>query len=111
MNREKFNLHVEEVIDRTKKILLKKGEEYAKTEDVFHNFNKATGISLQNTNVAVGWEFCVKHLQSIKDIITDIEETGNIEKLNFNLIDEKFGDAINYFILLEGMIKEKIKNK
>ena len=108
MNREKFNLHVEEVMERTKKILLKKGEEYAKTEDVFHNFNNATGISLHESNTAVAWEFLVKHLQSIKDIITTHEETC-LELPKQELIEEKFGDAINYLILIEGMFKEKLK--
>jgi hypothetical protein len=112
MNRTEFNKVVEAVFDRTRIVLVKKGDEYSSVTDVFHNFNNSTGISLHDTNTAVAWEFLVKHLQSIKDIITKIETTALLpEKIySEHLIDEKFGDAINYLILIEGMLKEKLEN-
>jgi hypothetical protein len=109
MNRQEFNEHVKQVFDRTEKVLVKKGAEYSTNENVFHNFDAGTGISLHKTNTAVAWEYCSKHLQSIKDIIQEIED-GNLSRLKAEIIDEKFGDAINYFILIEGMLKQKIKN-
>lgn len=107
MNRKDFEAHFKEVFDRTEKILIKKSDEYATSENVFHNFDEGTKISLHKTNVAVGWEYNCKHLQSIKDIIQEIED-NNLERITPELINEKMGDAIIYFILIEGMIKQKI---
>ena len=106
MTVEKFEEHLEDVFSRTRKVLLQKRNEYAGDKDVFNNFNNATGISLHKTNTSVGWEYCVKHLQSIKDLIQEVEN-GNRNNLTTSRINEKFGDVINYFILLEGMLKEK----
>lgn len=113
MTRSEFNQHVEGVFARTSKVLLKKGNEYSTEENVFHNFESAVGLSLHNGSTSVAWEFVVKHLQSIKDILREVEYK-NYDKLTTELIDEKFGDAENYFILIEGMLKQLIaanKNK
>lgn len=107
MNRKEFNVHVSEVFDRASQVLIKKNNEYANEVNVFHNFDNATGISLHKENTSVAWEFLVKHLQSIKDILGEIE-IKNLKRINQALIDEKFADAINYLILIEAMIKEKI---
>lgn len=110
MNSEEFNQHVQKVFDRTSKVLLKKTDEYATNDNVFHVFDNATGLSLHNVNTSVAWEMAIKHLQSIKDILRNVEYK-NFEKLNEALIDEKFGDFINYLILIEGMLKQKINNQ
>jgi hypothetical protein len=110
MDRKVFNSHVEEVFDRSRKVMVKKGAEYSGDAEVFHNFNNSIGISLHNTNVGVAWEYLTKHLQSVKDMIEAIEKNGDLGKLNQYLLDEKFGDVINYFLLIEAMIKEKIQN-
>ena len=113
MQRTKFNEHVQVVFDRSVRVLVKKNDEYANADEVFHNFNNAVGISLHNSNVAVAWEFVVKHLQSVKDLVTEIEEDNELNALTIPqaYLDEKFGDVINYFILIEGMIKEKIAER
>lgn len=108
MNREEFNKHVERVFDRTSKVLLKKGDEYANEDNAFHVFDNAVNLSLHNVNTSVAWEMAVKHLQSIKDILREVEY-NNFEKITEALVDEKIGDFINYLILIEGMLKEKIQ--
>lgn len=110
MTRENFNKHVEEVFTRTSNVLIKKGKEYANNDEVFHNFNNSTGISLHNENTSVAWEFMTKHLQSIKDILSELENTCLTPRFTKEVIDEKFGDTINYLILIEGMLKEKLGN-
>lgn len=109
MNRQEFNKHVEHVFERTANVLLKKGNEYSKVENVFHNFENATGISLHDEPTSVAWEFLVKHLQSIKDMLIELEATCLKPKFNEEVVEEKFGDAINYLILIEGMLMQKLK--
>lgn len=108
MKRTIFNAHVERVFDRSKNVIVKKNQEYANEENVFHNFDNSIGISLHDTNVAVAWEFMTKHIQSIKDIVTSVEEDKIKPSITPELLNEKFGDAINYLIFIEAMILNKI---
>ena len=107
MNRNDFNETVEDRIRLIKKVLQNKGKEYASDENVFHNFIQAKGISFHNSQEKIAWEYSVKHLQSIKDLIDQVDK-GAIPSIA--LVEEKFGDAINYLILIEAMIKERIIN-
>ncbi len=109
MNRKDFNEHVEKCFDRSRNVMVKKGAEYSGDEEVFHNFNNSIGISLHKTNVGVAWEYLTKHMQSVKDIVISIEKDGTLGKVNQELLDEKFGDIMNYYLLIEGMIKEKLQ--
>jgi hypothetical protein len=109
MNRKVFNKHVEACFDRSRNVMIKKGAEYSGDAEVFHNFNNSVGISLHKTNTAVAWEFLVKHLQSVKDMIASIEKDGSLGKIDQFMLDEKFGDIHNYLLLIEGMIKKKLQ--
>ncbi len=111
MNQEDFNVIVESAILRTKSVLMRKRVEYNAEVNVFHNFNDGVNISLHNTNVALAWEFLTKHLQSVRDMVQAVENRDSLEKITPQLLDEKFGDVINYFLLIEGMIREKINQK
>ena len=58
---------------------------------------------------ASAWEFCVKHLQSVRDIIKSVEVGGEVHGYpTQELIDEKFGDIIIYMTLLHGMLTDRI---
>ena len=107
MNRNEFNKIVERRKDLITSVLQTKGKEYQSGNDVFHNFKLSTGISLHRQPEKVGWEFMTKHLTSIRDMVvkTGTEEFNPTEEL----IEEKIGDAINYLILLEGMLKERVR--
>ena len=50
----------------------------------------------------VAWEYMVKHLQSVKDIIS-----GDVPSSKETL-DEKFNDIIVYSLLIKGMLQEKL---
>ncbi len=108
MIRKRFNHIVESAIDRSKKVMVSKNTEYATEDEVFANFKQGLGISYHNIPEKYTWELLVKHLQSIKDIISDIE-SGKLPSQY--LVDEKFGDAHNYLYLLEGMIIERKESK
>ena len=82
-----------------------KSEEYVRNKDAMHNFNtgaKMTGLIREK--VIAG--FALKHQISIIDMRNDIEN-GVIP--TEELVNEKFGDAINYLILEKASILERIE--
>ncbi len=97
------------VADRCEKIhnvLAIKAKEYQRNDNRFHNFEVGADMTGQSA-LRVLDGFMLKHLISYRDIINDIEQ-GNMP--TEALIDEKFGDIINYFILQEGQIKQMLLN-
>lgn len=95
-------------LDQTMKVLLRKEAEYATTTDRFHNF-KVAARKLNCTPERALLGMMVKHTVSVEDIIDSLD-TGN-PKLDTDLIYEKIGDSVNYLILLEGMLLQRIHNK
>lgn len=104
MNLENFNQLLEDRFEKTRSILIEKNKEYGLTEDVLHSFRKQADFSLHNTGPSVCWELMVKHLYSVRKMVTDFEATGMPP--TEELTNEKIGDTINYLILLEAMFKE-----
>lgn len=106
MTEEEFDFLVS---TRTSKIvdsLIEKGKEYRRNNDPLHNFRVAAKVNNTTEEKAL-WGFAVKHYVSLLDILNDIEK-GILPKEK--AVDEKIGDLINYLILCEASIKEKIKN-
>ncbi len=87
-----------------KRTLVEKGKEYRRNNDPLHNFRIAAKVQNTTEEKAL-WGFAVKHYVSFLDILNDIEK-GILPKEE--VIDEKIGDLINYLILCEASIKEKI---
>lgn len=108
MNRLEFNKIVVNRINLINQVLASKGKEYAGDSDVFHNFKSATGLSFHSSPEKVAWEFAVKHFQSIKDLLEHVDVDGANGHPTFAYIEEKIGDAINYLILIEAMLKERV---
>lgn len=98
MNKIEFNKLVDERIKLIQSVLQKKGAEYANDKDVFHNFEEGTKMSFHDTREMVAWEYMMKHMISIKDMISSKSTFSE------HTIREKFGDAINYLILMEAMM-------
>lgn len=110
MTREDFYEQVvKRRMDLTKAVLDSKSCEYSTQQSAFQNFEFSTGISFHSTSPAVAWEFMVKHLTSIKDIIGDYEKSQSLPSVE--KLEEKIGDAVNYLILIEGMLKEAISQQ
>lgn len=89
-----------------KRTLVEKGKEYRRNNDPLHNFRVAAKVQNTTEEKAL-WGFAVKHYVSFLDILNDIEK-GFLPKVE--VVDEKIGDLINYLILCEASIKEKINN-
>ena len=103
MTDEDFDVIVERRVEKTREILGKKAEEYARG-DRLSNFKKAAaamGCTPEKALVGM-W---MKHVISIIDLVNDLEmEVVAAEEM----WDEKIGDAINYLVLLEGLVKERL---
>jgi hypothetical protein len=91
--------HLEKIIENgcndLRDRLGSKNAEYASPEDVYHNFEEAAKMIPNGTKQIALWNFMVKHLVSLQDIIFKQE--------NEDLIPEKCGDIRAYITLLEGM--------
>lgn len=102
MNSEQFDELLRTRVSKIGYSLTAKAEEYATDSDRLHNFKKAAVLTGGTPEEAL-WGMLVKHIISVSDII----EGGNTPSLV--LVDEKVGDCINYFILLEAIWTEKIE--
>lgn len=100
-----FDGLVRQRIQKIKDVLASKGKDYGR-EDRLHQFKEA-GMRLHCTPERALQGMAVKHDISVATTITDIEN-GTYDYVTHEYIDEKIGDAINYMILLEALIKERL---
>jgi hypothetical protein len=101
-----FDQLVEDRCNKIAKTLVEKGKEYRRNDDPLHNFRVAAKVQNTTEEKAL-WGFAAKHYVSFLDILNDMEK-GFLPKEE--VVDEKIGDLINYLILCEASIKEKINN-
>jgi len=108
MQIEPFNHIVEIRIAKIREVLCAKGKEYGSENDRLHNFKIAAKLDLRDISpeqALLGmWR---KHLVSVLDLI-DAASTGKI--VGASAIDEKIGDSINYLILLEALMTERVES-
>jgi hypothetical protein len=105
MERSQFAVIADQTMGQINDLIQRKGKEYS-TGDAFSNFKDASkGLSFHDRPEMVAWEFAVKHMQSIKDIIS-----GKVPA-DDNTIHEKFNDAIVYMLLIKGMMVERSAEK
>lgn len=98
---------VDSRLDKIHAILNIKAKEYVRNDDRLHNFN--VGAELENkTREEVLHSFFLKHYISYLDMLEDISR-GKLPTEAY--VDEKIGDMINYLILQEASIKQKITKK
>ncbi len=102
MTNEAFEALLESRIDAMRKTLAKKASEYASNADRLHNFKRGAEM-LRTSPMKTCAGFMTKHLVSIFDLL---EMLDNGVPVGIPVIDEKIGDAINYLVLLEALLKE-----
>lgn len=106
MRPETFHELLKRRLSQIEAVLGKKAREYASAADRLHNFKRSAAITGESpAQVCIG--FFVKHLTSILDMVEANAE--NVVHLP-EVIDEKIGDAVNYLILLEAILKENHPN-
>jgi hypothetical protein len=101
-----FDTLVDTRCNQIKNTLVEKAKEYRRNNDPLHNFRVAAKVGNTTEEKAL-WGFATKHYVSFLDMLNDVEQ-GNLP--TFAYVDEKIGDLINYLILCEASIKEKITN-
>ena len=101
MNAKEFDLIVQNQQDEIRRVLGQKANEYA-FGDRLSNFKRAAAI-LQTTSEQALIGMWTKHIISILDMV-DVLDVKAFSKETW---DEKIGDAINYLILLKGLIYER----
>lgn len=104
MTREAFVVILEERIAKMRATLDSKAKEYATGEDRLHNFKLAAQMTRQTPEEALRG-MLIKHWCSIMDIVDGIKYQRPLSPAQ---VDEKIGDAINYMVLLEALLKETI---
>jgi hypothetical protein len=107
MTEEQFDKLVTNRLNATRQTLIIKGKEYRRNNDPLHNFNVAAQLGNTTREKAL-WGFALKHYVSFMDILNDIEKNNLPTE---ELLSEKVGDLINYLILCEASIKDKIDGK
>lgn len=104
MNNKDFYELVERRKQKITEVLIEKGKEYSTDNNKLHNFDKAARMRNISRERALDG-MLLKHLVSVDDIIDNIDK-GILPSRK--LLDEKIGDCINYYILLEASIIDKI---
>lgn len=103
MDAKEFNKIVEKRIDKIRSVLIEKAKEYASDQDRLHNFKVAARISGETPEKALDG-MMLKQYVSYRDIIEKVGHKG----LSLAIIDEKITDMINYLILFEALIMERV---
>ena len=103
MNNTEFEKILDTRIKAIRETLAGKAKEYA-SADRLYNFKRAAEIDQTTPENALKGMW-LKHVVSVLDLIS-----GKLE-LSEKTINEKLGDSINYLILLEAVLKEKLEKR
>ena len=103
MNHDTFNQIVADRFQECKNVLVRKNHEYSSGDDRLHNFKKAARMKGQDPIQALDGMW-LKHRVSVDDMVERLIRDPEYIP-DQKLISEKFGDLINYALLLEGLIE------
>lgn len=106
MTNEAFNKMLKETLKACEDTLSAKSEDYSRGGDKLHNFRRAAQVG-ETTPAKALLGMKLKHDISILDIVDDLEYAKVHHE---DYIQEKFGDAINYLILLKAIVLEATAN-
>lgn len=106
MTEKQFDDVIEETLNQSKQTLIIKGKEYRRNNNPLHNFDVGVSITGESREKVI-WGFALKHFISITDIRNDIAQ-GKLP--NIEVVDEKWGDLINYLLIEKASIIDKINN-
>ena len=101
MKTEDFNDIVNDQIERSTSVLLKKADEYAANDDRLHNFRVAARLQGITPRQALAG-MMAKHTTSVYDMC---QSTDVFPEFMWN---EKITDHINYLLLLRAVVEEEL---
>lgn len=102
METKRFDAVVESRIEKIRKVLAAKADEYARG-DRLGNFKKVACLLGCTPEKALAG-MVAKHIIALQDFINDLD--GDLLQ-EYTRWDEKIGDIINYMILLDALIQER----
>lgn len=106
MTKSEFDRVLSRRLGKIERVLGIKAEEYSSAEDRLHNFKRGAAM-LQITPEAHCIYLMSKHLISILDMVDNVtQRPPNV--CAWEKWDEKVGDAINYLVLLEALVWERL---
>jgi len=105
MTRDFFKKALNETLQTIQETLGVKAMEYVRNDNVMHNFDTGARISGQSREKVL-YGYSLKHHVSIADIRNDVE-SGKLPSIE--VVNEKFGDAINYLILEKSSLLHRIE--
>ena len=100
-----FYTEIELTLQKIRDLLIVKGNEYRRNNDVYHNFNVGAKISGQIPEKVLQG-FLLKHLVSYQDMLNDIE-ANKLPKIE--TVEEKMNDILVYFLIQKAQILNRIK--
>ena len=107
MNSEDFNRLIEEQLNRCRKLLTTKNDEYAQKTDRLSNFRQPSSL-LGMCPAEVAFCYDTKHIASIQKIVHEISQGKFPTK---ELWEEKITDYLNYGLLMNACVMEALKKK
>lgn len=99
MTNEEFLAFVDEFNARCKRLLIKKGSEYAPDDDRLGQFRRSACLNMTYPTQEC-WSMASKHLTSIAEMVKD---PNIFSEKRWN---EKLRDAYNYIVLLAALVDE-----
>lgn len=103
MNRQGFNKELDKLFDSIRQKFAVKGDEYATEQSVFANFDKGSRVTGLPPELVLDG-YLTKHYVSYRDMLDTIYSGA---RPGAELIEEKLGDIILYFILQKIMMENK----
>ncbi len=100
-----FYTEIEITLQKIRDLLIVKGKEYRRNNDVYHNFNVGAKISGQIPEKVLQG-FLLKYLVSYQDMLNDIE-ANKLPKIE--TVEEKMNDILVYFLIQKAQILNRIK--
>lgn len=86
-----------------------KHKEYSRNNDKLHNFKQAANMVGNITPETALIGMMRKHIVSVFDMVDDLELYQELPTNKF--LTEKITDSINYLVLLEALITERLEGR
>ena len=107
MEQQRLDEIINNAIHRIRTSLKAKNDEYVRSGDRLGNFKRSARI-LEQSPEQVLLEHFTKHYESMMSIVEDVER-GVLP--SHEMLNEKIKDLVNYPILFEALILERIEQK
>ncbi|MCE5191507.1 MAG: hypothetical protein LLG08_07100 [Actinomycetia bacterium] len=103
MDKDRFDLLVQETYAESAKLLINKGGEYAGSDDRLANFKRGAGLC-GATSLQVALIYLAKHYDAVATYVRD--DAAGVERTRSEPIEGRLDDLLNYCILMKALVVE-----